>query len=94
MTNGDVNAQNINDSLMEAFENNQAKAVVLNINSPGGSPVQSDEIWQMAMMLRQEYPDKNCMPSLVILVHQVHIILHRLLMKFGSTLQVWLVLSV
>ena len=70
MTNGDVNAQNINDSLMEAFENNQAKAVVLNINSPGGSPVQSDEIWQMAMMLRQEYPDKNCMPSLVILVHQ------------------------
>ena len=59
MTNGDVNAQNINDSLMEAFENNQAKAVVLNINSPGGSPVQSDEIWQMAMMLRQEYPDKK-----------------------------------
>ncbi|OAV37448.1 putative peptidase [Moraxella catarrhalis] len=58
-TNGDVNAQNINDSLMEAFENNQAKAVVLNINSPGGSPVQSDEIWQMAMMLRQEYPDKK-----------------------------------
>ncbi|OAU95286.1 signal peptide peptidase SppA [Moraxella catarrhalis] len=57
--NGDTNALNINDSLMEAFENNQAKAVVLNINSPGGSPVQSDEIWQMAMMLRQENPDKK-----------------------------------
>ncbi|OAV01814.1 MULTISPECIES: signal peptide peptidase SppA [Moraxella] len=57
--NGDTNALNINDSLMEAFDNQNAKAVVLNINSPGGSPVQSDEIWQMAMMLRQENPDKK-----------------------------------
>ncbi|OOR84551.1 signal peptide peptidase SppA [Moraxella canis] len=57
--NGDTNALNINDSLMEAFDNQNAKAVVLNINSPGGSPVQSDEVWQMAMMLRQENPDKK-----------------------------------
>ncbi|WP_049237481.1 signal peptide peptidase SppA [Moraxella canis] len=57
--NGDTNALNINDSLMEAFDNQNAKAVVLNINSPGGSPVQSDEVWQMAMMLRQENPNKK-----------------------------------
>lgn len=57
--NGDTNALNINDSLVEAFDNQNAKAVVLNINSPGGSPVQSDEVWQMAMMLRQENPDKK-----------------------------------
>lgn len=57
--NSDTNAQNVNDSLLQAFENDQAKAVILNINSPGGSPVQSDEIWQMAMDLRGEYPDKK-----------------------------------
>lgn len=57
--NSDTNAENVNDSLMQAFENKNAKAVVLNINSPGGSPVQSDEIWQMAMQLKQEYPDKK-----------------------------------
>ena len=57
--NSDTNAQNINDSLVQAFENEQAQAVVLSINSPGGSPVQSDEVWQMAMDLRQEYPDKK-----------------------------------
>ncbi|MFC0820567.1 signal peptide peptidase SppA [Moraxella marmotae] len=55
----DANAKNIGDSLTQAFENEQAKAVVLNINSPGGSPVQSDEIWQTAMDLRSEYPDKK-----------------------------------
>lgn len=55
----DTNAANINDALQDAFDNSQAKAVVLNINSPGGSPVQSDEIWQMAMDLRKENPDKK-----------------------------------
>lgn len=58
-TNTDTNAENINSSLVEAFENDYTKAVVLNINSPGGSPVQSDEIWQMAMDLRTQYPNKK-----------------------------------
>lgn len=56
---GDTNAKNISDALTEAFDNEQAQAVVLNINSPGGSPVQSDEIWQAAMTLRQEHPNKK-----------------------------------
>lgn len=57
--NTDTNAENISDSLIDAFDNANAQAVVLNINSPGGSPVQSDEIWQTAMMLKQQYPDKK-----------------------------------
>lgn len=55
----DANAYDISRALTEAFENPKSKAVALAINSPGGSPVQSDEIWQTAMALRKEYPDKK-----------------------------------
>lgn len=55
----DANAYDINSALTEAFENPNAKAVAFAINSPGGSPVQSDEIWQTAMALRKENPDKK-----------------------------------
>lgn len=54
-----ANAYDVNKALTRAFENPNAKAVALNINSPGGSPVQSDEIWQTMMDLRKEYPDKK-----------------------------------
>jgi protease IV len=37
----DANAENIIDSLRQAFEEPSAKAVALQINSPGGSPVQA-----------------------------------------------------
>lgn len=56
---GETSAYHINAALMEAFENEQAQAVAFAINSPGGSPVQSDEIWQMAMTLKKEYPNKK-----------------------------------
>src|SRR5699024_1099405 len=60
ISSGDAaNAYDVNKALTRAFENRNAKAVVLDINSPGGSPVQSDEIWQTMMDLRQEYPDKK-----------------------------------
>ncbi|MBE9591536.1 signal peptide peptidase SppA [Moraxella sp. K127] len=55
----DANAYDISSALTEAFENPNAKAVALAINSPGGSPVQSDEIWQTAMELRKDNPDKK-----------------------------------
>ncbi len=48
-----VNSSNTIKSLKKAFENKQSKAVVLNINSPGGSPVQSDEIWQEIQYLKK-----------------------------------------
>lgn len=54
-----ANAYDISEALTEAFENPKSKAVALAINSPGGSPVQSDEIWQTAMALRKEHPDKK-----------------------------------
>ena len=54
-----ANAYDISAALTEAFESSGSKAVALEINSPGGSPVQSDEIWQTMMDLRKEYPDKK-----------------------------------
>lgn len=55
---GGVWADQINQSLRSAFKSNQAKAVVLRINSPGGSPVQSDEINAEITRLRKKYPNK------------------------------------
>lgn len=54
-----ANSYDVSKALTRAFENKNSKAVALEINSPGGSPVQSDEIWQTMMDLRQEYPDKK-----------------------------------
>ena len=46
-------------SLKKAFEAKSAKAVVLNVNSPGGSPVQSDDIWQEIQYLKKQNPEKK-----------------------------------
>lgn len=55
----EANSRHINEALTEAFENKQAKAVALRINSPGGSPVQSDEVWQTMTQLRKDNPNKK-----------------------------------
>lgn len=55
----EASAYNVSQALTEAFENTNAQAVALAINSPGGSPVQSDEIWQTAQDLKKEYPNKK-----------------------------------
>ncbi|MBS9780538.1 MAG: signal peptide peptidase SppA [Moraxellaceae bacterium] len=52
----DTNASDINKAINEAYDNEYVKAVALRINSPGGSPVQSDEIWQNIMEQRKEHP--------------------------------------
>ena len=54
-----VNSTDTIKSLKKAFESKQSKAVVLNINSPGGSPVQSDEIWQEIQYLKKAHADKK-----------------------------------
>ena len=54
-----VNSEDTIKSLKKAFESSNSKAVVLNINSPGGSPVQSDEIWQEIQYLKQQHKDKK-----------------------------------
>jgi len=55
---GGVFASQINYSLRKAFESQQSEAVILHLNSPGGSPVQSDEINEEITRLRDMYPNK------------------------------------
>ena len=50
----DANADDIIRSLEKAFKNPNAKAVFLDINSGGGSPVQSGEIYRAVMRLKGE----------------------------------------
>lgn len=52
---GDINTHKVNPLLKEAFADKAAKAVVLNINSPGGSPVQSSQIHDQILRLKAEY---------------------------------------
>lgn len=54
-----VNSYDTNRALKRAFEASNSKAVVLNINSPGGSPVQSDEIWQEIRYQKTQHPNKK-----------------------------------
>lgn len=54
----EASADNIIWSLREAFKEPNAKAVILRINSPGGSPVQSGYIYDEIKRLRAIYPDK------------------------------------
>ncbi|WLD56679.1 S49 family peptidase [Salinispirillum sp. LH 10-3-1] len=43
--------------LRQAFAHPDTLAVVLEVNSPGGSPVQSQMIYDLVLELRAEYPD-------------------------------------
>jgi protease-4 len=43
--------------LRDAFEDENTKAVILRINSPGGSPVQSSDIHKEILRLREKYPE-------------------------------------
>ncbi|MCY1287830.1 signal peptide peptidase SppA, 36K type [compost metagenome] len=52
-----ASADNIVTSLRKAFEDSGTKGVVLRINSPGGSPVQSGYIYDEIRRLRGEHPD-------------------------------------
>ncbi len=52
-----ASADHIVTALREAFENENAAGVILRINSPGGSPVQSGYIYDEIQRLRKENPD-------------------------------------
>ena len=45
--------------LTRAFKAENSKAIVLKINSPGGSPVQSNQVYDAIKRLRAEYPEKK-----------------------------------
>ncbi len=55
---GPTSAEHINRALREAYENENSKAVVLEIDSPGGSPVQSGRIYDEIKHLGKLHPDK------------------------------------
>jgi protease-4 len=54
-----ANADNLIESLQKAFESESSKGVVLQINSPGGSPVIAGQIYDAITELKAEYPEKT-----------------------------------
>lgn len=50
-----ASAKALNRSLRAAFENKMSQAVVLRINSPGGSPVQAEMVYDEIRRLRAQY---------------------------------------
>lgn len=52
----EASAKNIIEALRKAFKDDKTAGVILEINSPGGSPVQSGEIYDEIQKLRQQYP--------------------------------------
>ncbi len=55
----EVEADQIASSLRRAFEEPKVKSVILRINSPGGTPVQSAYIYDELMRLRKKDPSKK-----------------------------------
>lgn len=53
-----ANAEAIIKGLNSAFEAKNAKAVMLLINSPGGSPVQSAQVYREIMRLKAKHPNR------------------------------------
>lgn len=54
-----ASADNIVGALREAFKADNSVGVILRINSPGGSPVQSGYVYDEIVRLREEYPNKK-----------------------------------
>ncbi|WP_242513213.1 S49 family peptidase [Halochromatium salexigens] len=52
-----ASAERIIKGLHQAFEADTVKAIILSINSPGGSPVQSGYVFDEIRRLRELYPD-------------------------------------
>ncbi|WP_232525259.1 signal peptide peptidase SppA [Motilimonas pumila] len=55
----DANANAIVTALRNAFDNEQAKAIMLHINSPGGTPVQAGYVYDEIQRLKGLHKDKK-----------------------------------
>ncbi|HED34543.1 MAG TPA: S49 family peptidase [Gammaproteobacteria bacterium] len=53
----EASADNVVSGLRAAFESPDTIGVILRVNSPGGSPVQSGYIYDEILRLREKYPD-------------------------------------
>ncbi len=58
MTGAPASSEQILPSLIAAFESDYAKAIILDVNSPGGSPVHSGIVYDEISRLKSLYPDK------------------------------------
>jgi protease-4 len=54
---GEASAEKINGALQSAFEDKGTAGVIMRINSPGGSPVQSGIVYDEIRRLRNKHPD-------------------------------------
>lgn len=54
---GEASAEKINGALQSAFEDKGTAGVILRVNSPGGSPVQSGIVYDEIRRLRVKYPE-------------------------------------
>ena len=54
---GDASAEKINGALQSAFDDKGTAGVIMRINSPGGSPVQSGIVHDEIRRLRSKHPD-------------------------------------
>ncbi|MDH4093931.1 MAG: S49 family peptidase [Betaproteobacteria bacterium] len=52
----DASAERVSAALQAAFKDENTQGVVIRINSPGGSPVQSNNIYDEMRRLRKKYP--------------------------------------
>jgi protease-4 len=59
----DTNADKVIDGLQAAVEDQHTKGIILRMNSPGGSPVQSAYIYDEVRRVKKEHPD---MPILAV----------------------------
>nr|VFK77780.1 MAG: protease-4 [Candidatus Kentron sp. SD] len=57
MDGSDASADQVISGLRAAFEDENTKGIVVRINSPGGSPVQANHIFNEITRLRGKYPD-------------------------------------
>ncbi|HIG37362.1 MAG TPA: S49 family peptidase [Oceanospirillaceae bacterium] len=58
MAGAEASADHLLPALSDAFEAANSKAVLLNINSPGGSPVQAGIVFDELQLMKLEYPNK------------------------------------
>lgn len=54
-----ANADDITRALMTAFKNTKVRGVIVKVNSPGGSPVESAIVFDEIMRLRHKFPKKK-----------------------------------
>ncbi|MAR92914.1 MAG: signal peptide peptidase SppA [Pseudomonadota bacterium] len=59
MDDSEASADRLVKGLRDAFEAEQSKGVILRVNSPGGSPVQSGLVYREVQRLKAVHPDKK-----------------------------------